>query len=189
MANRRYVATSFLGASMGLILFGARVAQADEARLGDQPQQSDSVSEARARYHLAIGGDLALGGQGFDAETIGGLAELNVRWQLLPVLGLGGTFAELDTGRELTARVIGLNASFYPLSGLIDPYLRVGPVYFADIGGKLQYNPNARSSRLGVEAVVGLDFAWRHLALGPEFRYGRTDQGWGMLGLHVEGRL
>jgi hypothetical protein len=34
-----------------------------------------------------------------------------------------------------------------------------------------------------------MDFAWRHVAIGPEFRYGRTDQAWGMLGFHLEGRL
>jgi len=163
--------------------------------LGTRNSKASEMASA-PRYQFAIGGDVAAGGQGYDPEEIAGLAEVNFRWQCLPALGLGASFGSLGLGtrpKDLQAAVLGVHLSLHPLGGSVnshfDPYLRLGPLYFAHVGGDLQYVPSYEVTRLGLEGVLGMNFAWQHFAFGPEIRIGRTNQAWEMFGLHLEARL
>ena len=194
MTAKQYIRSTLTAAALLVVLFGCRASRARDAEPSLERQHA--LLPAVRRYQLALGGDLAAGGQGYDPETVAGFGELGVRWQCLPMLGLGGTFAYLalgPPGRDLQASVVGVHASLHPLARLVDsgfdPYLRLGPLYFVDVRGELPHIPTYEVSRLGFEGVLGLNFGWRHLAIGPELRYGRTNQAWFMLGFHVEARL
>jgi len=194
LANPAF-APKLAGALLLLLIFlSARTSRASEIDAGSG--QVPPRAYPPPHYQLAIGGSLAAGGQGYDAEEIAGLGEFSLRWQCLPALGIGASFGSFGFGRrghDLQAGVVGAHLSLHPFAGIgdshFDPYLRLGPLYFADVRGALPQLPTYEVTRFGVEGILGMNFAWRHVAFGPELRYGRTNQAWEMLGVHVEARF
>ena len=139
---------------------------------------------------LAFGGGAALGGQGFDGEGLGTMLEFALRAQIIPLLGIGGTFSSLDAGNEFRGTLAGVNASLHLFPGaLFVPYARIGLVNLFGVQGRLEHANNRNARGWGFEGVIGGNFTFSQFAVGPNIRIGEAAQGWTMIGAHLECRM
>ena len=175
---------SLCALTAGLVLAGASRRAAAEAA---------ETSLAVRDYRVAVAAGVALGPPGW-GNQLGTLAEIGARAQLLPWLGAGVSYFQLEAGNNegypaLAIRALELHAAAHPFrTQWLDPFFRIGAVRIVGVSDGYP-GEIASVSRWGLEGVAGLSVTASYFALGLDLRHGFTNRSWTMLGLHLELRL